>query len=75
MCKRNKMRYIEIGYNISFYRKRAHKSREECAEILGISIDELNDMETDLRMTEHMTVDILLRIADELGIDAAGFSR
>lgn len=65
---RNDIRYIEIGYNIQYYRKHAHMTQEQLAERLDISRQHIGAIEAP-KIIRPVSLDLLFRIADELDID------
>ena len=72
MCKdnlqRNDIRYIEIGYNIQYYRKHKNLTQEQLAELLDISRQHLGAIEAP-NIVRPVSLDLLFRIADVLEID------
>lgn len=65
---RNDIRYIEIGYNVQYYRKHMHLTQEQLAERLDISRQHLGAIEAP-KIVRPVSLDLLFRIADELNID------
>ena len=65
---RNDIRYIEIGYNIQYYRKHKGFTQEKLAEILNISRQHLGAIEAP-NLVRPISLDLLFRIADTLEID------
>lgn len=68
MQKRNNARYIEIGYNIQYYRKHKGLTQEKLAEILDISRQHLGAIEAP-NLVRPISLDLLFRIADTLEVD------
>ncbi len=66
--ERNDLRYIEIGYNVQYYRKHMHITQEQLAERLDISRQHLGAIEAP-KIVRPVSMDLLFRIADELDID------
>lgn len=66
--ERNDIRYIEIGYNIQYYRKHMNLTQEQLAERLDISRQHLGAIEAP-KIVRPVSLDLLFRIADELNID------
>lgn len=64
----NEKRYIEIGYNIQYYRKHKGLTQEQLAEMLGISRQHLGAIEAP-KLVRAVSLDLLFRIADILEID------
>lgn len=64
----NEKRYIEIGYNIQYYRKHKGLTQEQLAEMLGISRQHLGAIEAP-KLVRAVSLDLLFRIADVLEID------
>lgn len=65
---RNDIRYIEIGYNVQYYRKHMHLTQKQLAERLDISRQHLGAIEAP-KIVRPVSLDLLFRIADELNID------
>lgn len=66
--QRNDKRYIEIGYNIAYYRKHLRLTQEQLAEKLGISRQHLGAIEAP-NIVRPVSLDLLFYIADALEID------
>lgn len=64
----NEKRYIEIGYNIQYYRKHKGLTQEQLAELLDISRQHLGAIEAP-KLVRAVSLDLLFRIADILEID------
>ena len=64
----NDKRYIEIGYNIQYYRKHKNLTQERLAELLDISRQHLGAIEAP-NIVRPVSLDLLFRIADVLEID------
>lgn len=64
----NDRRYIEIGYNIAYYRKHKGLTQEQLAEKLDISRQHLGAIEAP-NIVRPISLDLLFHIADELEID------
>ena len=67
----NRQRYIELGYNIAYYRKHAGLTQEQLAEMVNISTTHMSHIETgntklslqvfcDLASALHVSADDLL---------------
>lgn len=66
--QRNNIRYIEIGYNIQYYRKHKNLTQERLAELVDISRQHLGAIEAP-NIVRPVSLDLLFRIADVLEID------
>ena len=66
--RRNNIRYIEIGYNIQYYRKHKNLTQERLAELVDISRQHLGAIEAP-NIVRPVSLDLLFRIADVLEID------
>lgn len=66
--QRNEIRYIEISYNIQYYRKHKNLTQEQLAELLDISRQHLGAIEAP-NIVRPVSLDLLFRIADVLEID------
>ncbi len=62
-------KYIEIGYNIAYYRKHANLTQEELAEKVGISRSHISAIEAP-NIVRKISLDLLLNIAAVLDIEA-----
>lgn len=62
-------RYIEIGYNIAYYRKHANLTQEQLAEMVDVSRQHIGSIEAP-NITKPLSLDLLFNIADALDIDA-----
>lgn len=65
----NSEKYIELGYNIAYYRKHANLTQEQLAEKLNISRQHLGAIEAP-NIVRVISLDLLFNIADVLGIEA-----
>ena len=63
-------RRILIGLNIHYYRRARRLTQVELAEAVGISSNYLSQVE---RGCKSISLDKLLRISDELGVDVKIF--
>ena len=61
--------YIEIGYNIAYYRKHANLTQEQLAEIVGISRSHISAIEAP-NIVRKISMDLLFNIAAALDIEA-----
>ena len=64
----NDKRYIEIGYNIQYYRKHKNLTQERLAELVDISRQHLGAIEAP-NIVRPVSLYLLFRIADVLEID------
>lgn len=60
---------IEVGYNISYFRRHAGLTQEELAEKVGISRAHLSAIEAP-NLVRSFSIETLFNIADALGIEA-----
>lgn len=65
----NSKKYIELGYNIAYYRKHAKLTQEELAEKVNISRQHLGAIEAP-NIVRPVSLDLLFNIADVLDIEA-----
>lgn len=63
----NSQKYIELGYNIAYYRKHAGLTQEQLAERVGISRPHLGAIEAP-NLCRPISLDLLFNIATVLGI-------
>jgi len=61
-------RYIEIGYNIQYFRKHKGMTQEQLAELVDISRQHLGAIEAP-NIVRTVSLDLLFRIADVLEVD------
>lgn len=64
----NTERFTEIGYAISYYRKKKKLSQEQLAEMVGISRQHMGAIEAP-NMNRGLSMDLFLNIAHVLGIE------
>ena len=64
----NQQRYIELGYNIAYYRKHAGLTQEALAEKVGISRQHLGAIEAP-RLCRPISLDLLFNLARVLDIE------
>ena len=64
----NDKRYIELGDNISYYRKHKGYTQEQLAEKLDISRQHLGAVEAP-NIVRSISLDLLFNIADALEVD------
>ncbi len=62
-------KFIEVGYNIAYYRKHANLTQEELAEKVGISRAHLSAIEAP-NIVRAISLETLFNIATALEIDA-----
>ncbi len=60
--------FIEIGYNIAYYRKHANLTQEQLAEMVGISRSHLSAIEAP-NIVCKISIDLLFNIAAALEIE------
>lgn len=61
-------RYVEIGYNIQYFRKHKGLTQEQLAELVDISRQHLGAIEAP-NIVRTVSLDLLFRIADVLEVD------
>lgn len=64
----NTQKYIELGYNIAYYRKHARLTQEQLAEMVGISRQHLGAIEAP-NLVKPISLDLLFNLATVLNID------
>lgn len=64
----NTTKYIELGYNIAYYRKHAGLTQEQLAERLSISRQHIGAIEAP-NILRPVSLDLLFNIATVLEID------
>ena len=65
----NRDKFIELGYNIAYYRKHAGLTQEQLAERVGISRQHLGAIEAP-NLVRPISLELLFNIADLLDIPA-----
>lgn len=63
----NTKKFIEVGYNIAYYRKHAGLTQEQLAERVGISRQHMGAIEAP-NLCRPVSMDLLFNIATVLGI-------
>lgn len=67
-CAANDQKYIELGYNIAYYRKHAGLTQEQLAEKLGVSRQHIGAIEAP-NMVRPFSMDLFFNISDALGVE------
>ncbi len=65
----NSRKYIELGYNIAYYRKHKGLTQEQLAERVGISRQHLGAIEAP-NLCRPISLDLLFNLAAELEVEA-----
>lgn len=65
----NRDKFIELGYNIAYYRKHAGLTQEQLAERVGISRQHLGAIEAP-NLVRPISLELLFSIADVLDVPA-----
>lgn len=63
----NTQKFIELGYNIAYYRKHAGLTQEQLAELVGISRQHIGAIEAP-NICRPISLDLLFNIAEVLDI-------
>ena len=63
----NRDKYIELGFNIAYYRKRAGMTQDALSEKVGISRSHLSAIEAP-NVIRPFSLEILFNIANVLGV-------
>lgn len=66
----NTQKFIEIGYNIAYYRKHAGLTQEQLAERVGISRQHIGAIEAS-NLCRPISLDLLFNIAVVLNVEPA----
>lgn len=64
----NKEKYMELGYNIAYYRKHANLTQEELAEKTGVSRSHISAIEAP-NVMRKISVELLFNIASVLNVE------
>ena len=64
-CFDNREKYIELGYNIAYYRKHAKLTQEQLAEKVGISRQHMGAIEAP-NLCRPISLDLLFNLASAL---------
>ncbi len=67
ISKANEFKYIQLGLNISYYRKLQGYTQEELAEIAGISRSHISAIEAP-NIIHNISLEVLFNIAEALKI-------
>lgn len=67
-CFDNREKYIELGYNIAYYRKHAKLTQEQLAEKVGISRQHMGAIEAP-NLCRPISLDLLFNLASALEIE------
>lgn len=67
---KNRDKYIALGLNIAYYRKREGMTQEQLAEKAGVSRSYLGEIEAP-NMITTLSLEVLFNIAEALRISAA----
>ena len=68
MEHRHLEKYIALGLNIAFYRKKKGLTQEALAEKVGISRTHMSNIEAK-KVEKSLSLDVLFDIADGLGVE------
>jgi len=63
-------KYILLGLNIAFYRKKKGLTQEALAELIGISRTHMSNIEA-TKMEKSLSLEVLFDIADVLGVEVS----
>lgn len=66
----NRQKYIELGYNVAYYRKHSGFTQEQLAEKLGVSRQHIGAIEAP-NILRPISLDLLFNISTVLEIDPA----
>ena len=67
-CFDHSQKYIEIGYNIAYYRKHAGITQEQLAEKVGISRAHLGAIEAP-KLCRPISLELLFNVAQVLNVE------
>ena len=68
ISKENEFKYIQIGFNISYYRKLQGYTQEEFAELVGLSRSYISAVKAP-NIVKNISLEVLFNIADALKIE------
>ena len=63
----NTEKYVELGYNIAYYRKHEGLTQEQLSELVGISRQHLGAIEAP-NLVRHISLDLLFNFANVLHV-------
>lgn len=66
--QRHRQKYIELGYNIAYYRKHAGLTQEQLAEKVGISRPHMGAIEAP-NLCRPISMELLFSLADALNVE------
>lgn len=67
LCFDNTQKFIEVGYNIAYYRKHAGLTQEQLAEKVGTSRQHIGAIEAP-NLCRPISLDLLFNIAEVLNV-------
>lgn len=70
MNEKHADKYIQLGLNIAFYRKKKGLTQEALAELVGISRTHLSNIEA-TKVEKSLSLEVLFNIADALNIEVS----
>ena len=68
MEQNHSQKYILLGLNIAFYRKKKGLTQESLAEAVGISRTHMSNIEA-TKVEKSLSLEVLFDIADALGVE------
>lgn len=68
MEQKHSEKFMLLGLNIAFYRKKKGLTQEGLAEIIGVSRTHVSNIEA-TKMEKSLSLEVLFDISDALGVD------
>ena len=68
MSRKHEDKYLQLGLNIAYYRKKKKMTQEQLAELIEVSRTHISNIEA-TQMDKSLSLDVLFDIADALGVD------
>jgi DNA-binding XRE family transcriptional regulator len=67
MGRKHEDKYVQLGLNISYYRKKKKMTQEQLAELIDVSRTHISNIEA-TKMDKSLSLDVLFDIADALEV-------
>jgi len=68
MSRKHEDKYLQLGLNIAYYRKKKKMTQEQLAELIEVSRTHISNIEA-TQMDKSLSLDVLFDIADALGVE------
>jgi len=68
MSRKHEDKYLQLGLNIAYYRKKKKMTQEQLAELIEVSRTHISNIEA-TKMDKSLSLEVLFDIADALGVE------